>query len=163
MRKRNEYKVDPSLQHKSIDKSSQTSFLIQDERESNESGQTFIGYFHPLETRTLDDLYSKIYSVVGIPVEDRDGTHIIFKVNNEKVEIHYPSELIGSDGIIAILTNHDSSNRLNDSAETDKSKYIEEHANHMPHSSGQQIHNLVIFSKTYRKKRRVLYLISQQK
>eukprot|EP00826_Nyctotherus_ovalis_P040283 TRINITY_DN3954_c0_g2_i6.p1 TRINITY_DN3954_c0_g2~~TRINITY_DN3954_c0_g2_i6.p1 ORF type:complete len:145 (-),score=12.66 TRINITY_DN3954_c0_g2_i6:127-561(-) len=132
--KRNDLKKIGSFNHRSFDRNSQTAFFIQDERGLCTSSH--MGYFHPLETRTLSDLYSRIYSVVGIGAEEQDAVRIVFKVNNEAVEIHYPSELIGSDGIVAIITNNESPNVLSDSIETDKLKYIEEHSNRVPQHSG---------------------------
>jgi len=137
--KRNDLKNIGSANNKSFDRSSQTSFVIQDER--GEFMLTYTGYFHPLETRTLSELHSRIYLVVGIQEEERDSVQIVFMVNNEVINIRYPSELIGSDGIVAIITSNSRSNVLSDSIETDKFRYMEEHANALPHSN---LHNLVL-------------------
>lgn len=139
--KRNDLKKIGTFNHRSFDRNSQTAFLIQDERGLCTSSH--VGYFHPLETRTLSDLYSRIYSVVGIGAEERDAVRVVFKVNNEAVDIRYPSELIGSDGIVAIIISNEPPNVLSDSIETDKLKYIEEHSNQIPHPN-DHAHNISI-------------------
>jgi len=117
------------------------SFTIQDERENFTHPKIFTCYFHPLETRTLADLYNNIFCTLQIPAAEQEACQISFRINNEKIHIRYPSELLGSDNIVAIISEHDPSNAFSDSVETDKSKYNEEHANPMPHFPIHQSNN----------------------
>ena len=133
MMKRRQPKSNIRTDRKSVDKNSQISFTIQDDREARNSPRTRTGYFHPLETRTLAELYAKIFAALSIPPSDQEVVSITFKLNNEKTAIHYPSELLGFDMIVAVISDRESSNVLSESVETDKSKYVEEHINPMPH------------------------------
>jgi len=107
-------------------------FQIQDERDYHAERITSTGYFHPLETRTLRDIYDIIYQVLQIPSNEQNSLTIFFKVNSERRIIHYPSELLGYDTIIAVVTDRDSISIFNDSLDTEKSRYVEEHINPMP-------------------------------
>ncbi len=111
----------------------QISFAIHDEREGHTGGPVRIGYFHPLETRALRDIYVKIFEALAIPAHEQETVSVSFRVNNERVLIRYPSELLGAEGIVATVADHDGSNAFSDSLETEKSRYVEEHINPMPY------------------------------
>jgi hypothetical protein len=110
----------------------QLAFTILDERDSRADVRQLTGYFHPLETRTLSDIYRIIFERLGIPTQEREYLHISFRINNDTADIRYPSELLGYDSIVAAVSERDGSNALSEMAENDRARPVEAHINPMP-------------------------------
>ncbi len=98
-------------------------FTIIDERELTRLSQFSANYectINPTLNRTLKDVYEIIYKKLKIPAVERDMININFLLNNEFVCIASTNELLAYDSIIAVVSDKDISNVLNDSLETDK-------------------------------------------
>ena len=79
------------------------SFLIFDRRQSSKTQDPLIGTFNPLETRSLNEIYSIIFQLIGVPEYQRDACTITFRNCSDLIYISSPCDLMGQDDISAYV------------------------------------------------------------